>query len=55
MATTDFDTKLLDMYTSIFTMRQEIEKIKKPAGTRENPVRTCKDLFYGHPQFKDGI
>lgn len=50
----DFDSKLLGMYSSIFSMRQEIEKIKKPVGTRENPVRTCKDLFYGHPQFKDG-
>jgi collagen type V/XI/XXIV/XXVII alpha len=28
--------------------------MRKPVGTRENPVRTCKDLHYGHPQFADG-
>lgn len=44
----------LDMYSSIYSMRQDLERIKKPVGSRENPVRTCKDLFYGHPQFKDG-
>lgn len=35
-------------------MRQDLERIKKPIGSRENPVRTCKDLFYGHPKFEDG-
>lgn len=42
------------MYSSIYAMRQDLERIRKPVGTRDNPVRTCKDLFYGHPQFKDG-
>jgi hypothetical protein len=42
------------MYSSIYTMRQDLDRIRKPVGTREHPVRTCKDLFYGHPQFKDG-
>lgn len=46
--------KFLDMYSSIYTMRQDLERIRKPLGTRDNPVRTCKDLFYGHPHFKDG-
>lgn len=46
--------KFLDMYSSIYTMRQDLERIKKPLGTRDNPVRTCKDLFYGHPHFTDG-
>jgi len=35
-------------------MRIELEKIKKPTGTRNNPARTCQDLHYGHPQIKDG-
>jgi hypothetical protein len=43
------------MYSAIYSMRKDLEKIKKPQGTRENPVRTCKDLYYGHPQFKDGM
>lgn len=50
----DGNYKFLDMYTSIYTMRQEMEKMRKPIGTRENPVRSCKDLYYGHPQFSDG-
>lgn len=46
--------KFLDMYSSIYAMRQELDRIRKPIGSRENPVRTCKDLFYGHPHFNDG-
>ena len=50
----DLNGKLLDMYSSIYTMRQDLERIKKPQGSKENPVRSCKDLYFGHPQFKDG-
>lgn len=50
----DMGPKFLDMYSSIYSMRQEMDRIRKPVGTRDNPVRTCKDLYYGHPQFKDG-
>jgi len=46
--------KYIDIVSSIYSMRQDLERIRKPVGTRENPVMTCKDLFYGHPQFKDG-
>lgn len=46
--------KYVDIVSSIYGMRQDLERIRKPVGTRENPVMTCKDLFYGHPQFKDG-
>lgn len=51
----DNDPKYVDIVSSIYGMRQDLERIRKPVGTRENPVMTCKDLFYGHPQFKDGI
>lgn len=44
----------MEMYNTIYEMRQDLERVKKPLGTRENPVRSCKDLFYGHPQFPDG-
>ena len=50
----DLGGKFLDMYSSIYTMRQDLDRMRKPVGTREHPVRTCKDLYYGHPQFKDG-
>lgn len=46
--------KYADIVGSIYAMRQDMERIRKPVGSRENPVMTCRDLFYGHPQFKDG-
>lgn len=46
--------KFLDMYNSIYAMRQDLERARKPLGTRENPARNCKDLYYGHPQFLNG-
>merc|ERR1712142_398557 len=48
------DVDLITVYTDIYNMRIELEKIKKPTGTRSNPARTCQDLHYGHPQIKDG-
>jgi hypothetical protein len=50
----DITVKFLEMYSTIYTMRQDLERVRKPVGTRENPVRTCRDLYYGHPQFPDG-
>jgi len=50
----DGDVDLITVYTDIYNMRIELEKIKKPTGTRNNPARTCQDLHYGHPQIKDG-
>merc|ERR1739836_372804 len=46
----DSDVDLITVYTDIYNMRIELEKIKKPTGTRNNPARTCQDLHYGHPQ-----
>lgn len=46
---------LITVYTDIYNMRIELEKIKKPTGTRNNPARTCQDLHFGHPQSKDGF
>ena len=50
----DSDVDLITVYTDIYNMRIELEKIKKPTGTRNNPARTCQDLHFGHPQSKDG-
>jgi len=51
----DSDVDLVTVYTDIYNMRIELEKIKKPIGTRNSPARTCQDLYYGHPQMKDGF
>lgn len=53
--TEDMNMKFLDMYSTIYSMRQELEQVRKPSGTKENPARTCRDLYYGHPHLKDGI
>jgi len=51
----DSDVDLITVYTDIYNMRIELEKIKKPIGTRNSPARTCQDLHYGHPQMTDGF
>ncbi|KAJ8927806.1 hypothetical protein NQ314_019688, partial [Rhamnusium bicolor] len=50
----DINVKFLDMYSTIYTMRQDLERVRKPTGTKENPGRTCRDLYYGHPHYIDG-
>lgn len=50
----DLGPKFLDMYSSIYSMRQELDRIRKPVGTRESPARTCKDLWYGHNHLENG-
>jgi hypothetical protein len=36
-------------------MRKEIDGMKKPFGTKANPARSCRDIYYAHPTFDDGI
>lgn len=50
----DIGPKFIDLYTSIYTMRQDLDRLRKPVGSKENPARTCRDLYYGHPTFEDG-
>lgn len=50
----ELEPKFLDMYSSIYSMRQEMDRIRKPTGTRANPARTCRDLHFGHASFADG-
>ncbi len=47
--------KLMTVYTSIYAMRKEIDGMKKPFGTKANPARSCRDIYYAHPTFDDGI
>jgi collagen type V/XI/XXIV/XXVII alpha len=47
--------KLMTVYTSIYAMRREIDGIRKPFGTKANPARSCRDIYYAHPTFDDGL
>lgn len=51
----DEEVDLITVYTDIYNIRIELEKMKKPLGTRNSPARTCQDLHYGHPQMNDGF
>ena len=51
----EFRNKLMTVYTSIYAMRKEIDGMKKPIGIKPNPARSCKDIYYSHPTFDDGL
>ena len=48
------DLDLVTVYTDVYDMRIQLEKMRKPIGSRDSPARSCKDLHHGHPQLKDG-
>uniref|UniRef100_A0A8C1UKB2 Collagen, type XI, alpha 1a n=1 Tax=Cyprinus carpio TaxID=7962 RepID=A0A8C1UKB2_CYPCA len=39
---------------SLNNLKQDIERMKYPMGTQNNPARSCKDLQLAHPEFPDG-
>uniref|UniRef100_A0A673LPY7 Collagen, type XI, alpha 1b n=1 Tax=Sinocyclocheilus rhinocerous TaxID=307959 RepID=A0A673LPY7_9TELE len=43
-----------DVFGSLNTLKQDIERMKFPLGTQDNPARTCKDLQLSQPDFPDG-
>lgn len=43
-----------DVFGSLNTLKQDIERMKFPLGTQDNPSRTCKDLQLSQPDFPDG-
>lgn len=53
------DMTLKDVVSRIFTqlddLQDELKFIKFPKGARDNPARTCKDIYLAHPEFKDGL
>lgn len=50
----DAITTLTGIYANIYVIRKEMEYLKRPMGTKENPARSCKDLFLAHTEFQNG-
>uniref|UniRef100_A0AAY4B0I1 Fibrillar collagen NC1 domain-containing protein n=1 Tax=Denticeps clupeoides TaxID=299321 RepID=A0AAY4B0I1_9TELE len=43
-----------DVFVSLSNLKQNVERLKFPLGTQDNPARTCKDLQLSQPDFPDG-
>uniref|UniRef100_A0A8D3BF57 Collagen, type XI, alpha 1a n=1 Tax=Scophthalmus maximus TaxID=52904 RepID=A0A8D3BF57_SCOMX len=50
----DYGEGMEDIFGSLNNLKQDIERMKYPMGTQNNPARTCKDLQLSHPEFPDG-
>lgn len=44
-----------DVFGSLSNLKQDIERMKFPMGTQDNPARTCNDLFLSQPGYPDGM
>ncbi|TNN88417.1 Collagen alpha-1(XI) chain [Liparis tanakae] len=43
-----------DVFGSLNNLKQDIERMKFPVGTQDNPARTCNDLHLSQPDYPDG-
>lgn len=43
-----------DVFGSLNNLKQDIERMKFPLGTQDNPARTCNDLQLSQPDYPDG-
>lgn len=50
----DYGEGMEEIFSSLNNLKQDIERLKYPMGTQNNPARTCKDLQLSHPEFPDG-
>nr|XP_015210957.1 PREDICTED: collagen alpha-1(XI) chain [Lepisosteus oculatus] len=50
----DYSDDMEEIFGSLNNLKQDIERMKYPMGTQNNPARTCKDLQLCHPEFSDG-
>lgn len=51
----DYSDGMEEIFGSLNSLKQDIEHMKFPMGTQNNPARTCKDLQLCHPDFPDGV
>jgi len=50
----DYADGVEEIFGSLNSLKQEIEGLRRPMGTRDNPARTCQDLQLSHPGLRDG-
>uniref|UniRef100_A0A8C8R7Y8 Fibrillar collagen NC1 domain-containing protein n=1 Tax=Pelusios castaneus TaxID=367368 RepID=A0A8C8R7Y8_9SAUR len=50
----DYSDGMEEIFGSLNSLKQDIEHMKYPMGTQNNPARTCTDLQLCHPDFPDG-
>lgn len=48
------DINLYEMYKDIYNMKEMLDYLIKPDGSKDYPSRTCMDLQYGNPKFESG-
>lgn len=42
------------IFSSLDSLKMEVDRMKNPMGTQSNPARTCHDLQLSHPDFPEG-
>ena len=43
------------IFSHIDELDTDLQEIKFPLGTKDSPARTCRDIYLGHPEYKDGL
>merc|ERR1719191_1970018 len=47
-------SELGEIFAALESLKQELQMMKEPMGTADNPARSCRDLWLCHPDYQDG-
>merc|ERR1712242_110009 len=47
-------SELGEIFAALESLKQELQMMKEPMGTKGNPARSCRDLWLCHQDFPDG-